>query len=362
GFLCLLILVGLHQSLLAKVPIDPDDIDDTEEQIISKPQVQESTEKRTEALTLLKNRILYAASTERRNAIRDLRRFTKEEQAKFYPDLSTIVKTDKDIAVREAALRYLAEEGADTTEAKEAYRAGLDDAERNVKIEALKGIRKIEMKEAAPFLEKLISESELTENDSVIHAAIRTLGGLKYESTELTERFMKAIDDSATEAETKRSIVLYAGSVKSVSMKAKILELVEDQNQDITIRSYAANTLGKTAAIDGGTASSADREQFKKSLNQVLEEIREIRDGRGRARMNPLKQQSILALIRMGDDSVSGELQNAAQDDDAGTRLRAIRYIGELKLKQFKELVEFKSKHDDSPKVRKEAERVLKDL
>lgn len=360
----MILLLGfvLNHSILAVTPDDPDEIDDTEEQPIQKPIIQESAEKRSEALTLLKQRILYAASTERRNAIRDLRRFSKDEQSKFYADLSTIVKTDKDTAVREAALRYLAEEAVNTSVAKEAYRAGLDDVDRNVKLEALKGIRKIEMKEAAPLLEKMILDSELTENDSVIHAAIRTLGGLKYESDSLSERFIRAIDDSTTEMETKRSIVLYAGSVKSTLMKNKILEVAQDQNQDLIIRSYAANALGKIAAISGGTASSADRDQFKKAMNQVLEEIREIRDGRGRARMNILKQQAILALIRMGDDSVSAELQNAAQDDDAGTRYRAIHYIGELKLKQFKELVEFKAKHDDSPKVRKEAERVLKDL
>jgi HEAT repeat protein len=205
-----------------------------------------------------------------------------------------------------------------------------------------------------------VSESQLNENDAVIHTAIRTLGGLQYTSPGFTERMLEALDNPETDLESRRSILLYAGSVRNAQMQEKLLAIVADADADLVMRSYAANSLGKIAAKDNGMKEN--RERSIKAMQAVLDEIRNIRDSRQRARMNMLKQQAILALIRMGDDSVKDELRAAAQDDDASMRLRAIRYIGELKLKEYRNLVEFKSKHDESPKVRKEAERVLKEL
>ncbi len=346
------------------VPADPDDLEDTTEETAEEtaPEKTPSPDKSKAGLELLRKRILYASSTERRNAIRDLKRLSKDDQSGFYDDLVLIVKTDRDPAVREAALRFLAEQEVSTAAAKEAYIAGLDDPERNVKLEALKGIRRIRLKEAGERLARLVSESELTENDSVIHAAIRTLGSLEYESPEFTKRLLDALDSPETEMESRRSIILYAGAIKAVSMEKTLLDIANDPDADLVMRAYAANALGKTAAEDGGRASAESRERYKKAMHDVLDEIRSIRDSRQRARMNTLKQQAILALIRMGDDSVKEELRSAAQDDDANTRFRAIRYIGELKLKEYRDLVEYKAKYDQSPKVRKEAERVLKEL
>jgi HEAT repeat protein len=363
----LLVLAAVMTTPVFSQPADPDGIDSIEEESEEPPQKTterpgkpESPEKRKEALSVLKNRILYSSSTDRRNAIRDLKLLKKEEQSSFYDDLVLIVKTDRDASVREAALRFLAEGAVATEKAKEAYLAGLDDTDRNVRLEALKGIRKIELKEAADRLARLVSESQLNENDAVIHTAIRTLGGLQYTSPGFTERLLEALDNPETDLESRRSILLYAGSVRNAQMQEKLLTIVADADADLVMRSYAANSLGKIAAKDNGMKEN--RERSIKAMQAVLDEIRNIRDSRQRARMNMLKQQAILALIRMGDDSVKDELQAAAQDDDASMRLRAIRYIGELKLKEYRNLVEFKSKHDESAKVRKEAERVLKEL
>jgi HEAT repeat protein len=363
----LLVLAAVMTTPVFSQPADPDGIDSIEEESEEPPQKTterpgkpESPEKRKEALSVLKNRILYSSSTDRRNAIRDLKLLKKEEQSSFYDDLVLIVKTDRDASVREAALRFLAEGAVATEKAKEAYLAGLDDTDRNVRLEALKGIRKIELKEAADRLARLVSESQLNENDAVIHTAIRTLGGLQYTSPGFTERLLEALDNPETDLESRRSILLYAGSVRNAQMQEKLLAIVADADADLVMRSYAANSLGKIAAKDNGMKEN--RERSIKAMQAVLDEIRNIRDSRQRARMNMLKQQAILALIRMGDDSVKDELRAAAQDDDASMRLRAIRYIGELKLKEYRNLVEFKSKHDESAKVRKEAERVLKEL
>jgi len=119
----LLALASIQPGPIFSDPADPDGIEDEEpeeqpEKTIEKPGKQESPEKRKEALSLLKKRILYASSTDRRSAIRDLKRLKKDEQSDFYDDLVLIVKTDRDAAVRESALRFLAEGGVSTSKAK----------------------------------------------------------------------------------------------------------------------------------------------------------------------------------------------------------------------------------------------------
>lgn len=357
---------------LRAAPVDPDNPDDPDEKEEGDraaptrvdPAKRPATDpaKRKEALDHLRRRMEFSSSTDRRNAIRDVKRLAKDEQPSFFVLLVRMAKTDADIAVREAAMRLLAEEGVETPEGKEAYLAGLDDPDRNVRIEALKGIRRVSLKQADERLARLILESDLQKGDVVVHTAIRTVGHLGYQSPELVDRFLKALDDGTTELESRRAILLYAGAVRVGAMRERLVKILASPTDDLVMRSYAANALGKIAAKDGGTANGEDREAIRKGLQSALEEVRNMRDVRERTRFSMLKQQCILALIRMGDESMKAEIRAAAQDDDAGVRYRSVRYMGELKLTEYEELISFMAKHDESPRVRKEAERVLKGM
>lgn len=365
------LLVGA--SSLFAAPVDPDNPEEPEEKDegdrspgTTRPDAGKNPKvdpaKRGEALEHLRRRIEFSSSTDRRNAIRDVKRLQAEEKAPFFKLLSLLAKTDTDMAVREAAMRLLAEEGVETAECKEAFLAGLDDVDRNVQIEALKGIRKISLKQADEKLARFVMQAEFKKNDAVVHTAIRTLGHLGYQSPELIERFLAALDDSGTEIESRRAILLYAGSVRAGAMRERLLKTLGSSTDDLVMRSYSANALGKMAAKEGGTATGEEREGIRKGLLAALEEVRNIRDVRERTRFSILKQQCILGLIRMGDDSMKGELRSGAQDDDAGVRLRSIRYMGELKLTEYRDLISYMAKHDENPRVRKEAERVLKGM
>jgi HEAT repeat protein len=302
-------------------------------------------EKRRENLELLKEKMLYAPSTERRKAISHVERLEEKEEQKFFLEtLRGLAVEDMDPLVREAAVRLLADlkdEGSGPT-----FLKALEDDMRPVMREALRGIGRIELNSAQEQIFTLLKEEEFKENDNVTVAMIRTLADLesKVASDFLSEVYKK--DD--TNLEIQRAILLYFGDAAIAEKKAWLTEILIDKNEDIVSRSYAANALGKIKAPDSTGP-----------LKDVLKEIRDLRSSRERARHNPLKQQAIVALIRMGDKSILPELKAAALDDDATVRLRAVKQIGQLKVTEFRPMLEYKAEHEPSRSVKKAAQEAL---
>ncbi|MBU42716.1 MAG: hypothetical protein CMN76_05820 [Spirochaetaceae bacterium] len=303
------------------------------------------TEKRQEELELLKQKMLYAPSTERRQAIHHVERLEKESERKFFLDiLRKLALEDMDPLVREASVRLLADikdEGSADT-----FLKALDDDMRPVMREALRGIGRIDLKSADARIFELLKKEEFKENDNVTVGMIRTLSDLesKIASDFLAEIYKK--DD--TNLEIQRAILLYYGNAEVDAKKAWLTEILTDKNEDIVSRSYAANALGKIKSKDS-----------IEPLKDVLKEIRDLRSSRERARHNPLKQQAILALIRLDDKSILPELKAAALDDDASVRLRAVKQIGQLKITEFRDMLEYKAKHEPSRSVKKAAQEAL---
>tara|TARA_B100001939_G_scaffold239196_1_gene206686 strand:+ start:203593 stop:204756 length:1164 start_codon:yes stop_codon:yes gene_type:complete len=301
--------------------------------------------KRQEELDLLKQQMLFAPSTERRQAIHHVERLEKESEQQFFLDtLRKLALNDMDPLVREAAVRLLADikdKGSGDT-----FLKALEDDTRPVMREALRGIARIELKSAEARIFELLKKEEFKENDNVTVGMIRTLAELesKIAADFLSEVYAK--DD--TNLEIQRSILLYYGNAEIATKKDWLTDILKDKNEDIVSRSYAANALGKIKSPDS-----------VEPLKGVLQEIRDLRSSRERARHNPLKQQAILALIRLDDKSILPELKAAALDDDATVRLRAVKQIGQLKIEEFREMLEYKAKHEPSRSVKKAAQEAL---
>ncbi len=313
-----------------------------------KKEEAESPEKkarREEELKLLKQQMLFAPSTERRQAIHQVERLDKESEQKYFLDtLRKLALEDMDPLVREASVRLLAD--IKDKDSGDTFLKALEDNIRPVMREALRGIARIELKSAEARIFELLKKEEFKENDNVTVGMIRTLADLDSQIAAdfLTEVYAK--DD--TNLEIQRAILLYYGNAEVKSKKDWLTEILTDKNEDIVSRSYAANALGKIKSPDS-----------VEPLKSVLQEIRDLRSSRERARHNPLKQQAILALIRLDDKSILPELKAAALDDDASVRLRAVKQIGQLKIEEFRDMLEYKAKHEPSRSVKKAAQEAL---
>ena len=304
----------------------------------------DAAKKRQKELDLLKQAILYAPSTERRQAIASVARLKEDEQKEFLEPLRKLAADDMDPLVREAAVRLLAD--LKDKGSGDVFIKALDDQIRPVVREALRGLGRIEQKTAETRIFELLQKEEFKENDNVTVGMIRTLADLK--STVAADFLADVYAKDDTNLEVQRSIILYYGNAGVSAKKDWLTKILTDKNEDVISRSYAANALGKLKQPDS-----------VEPLKAVLKEIRELRSSRERAQHNALKQQAILALIRLDDKSILPELKAAALDDDASVRLRAVKQIGQLKIKEFRDLLEYKAKHEPSRSVKAAAQEAL---
>jgi HEAT repeat protein len=301
----------------------------------------------------LTNKIKYLNTTERLYAIKSLEKLTEEDKKRFYDLLADISLNDFDVVVKEKALAFLADEKANCEKCIESYKKNLFDEEEKVQLQALKGIENLQLKNLNEEIKEVLKKTDFKKNNLFANALLRTIGNLEYNQKEISEILLEKFKDEETDKELKRSIILYAGSSRNMDFKDLLLQIInEKDDEDVILKAYAVNSLGKLA-------QDIDKTEITEKLKKMYNDILSVNSPKERTKYNPLKQQIILALIRLGDDSIKEELKKMALDDDANVRLKALEYIEDLQLKDFKDLVEVKYKYDPSKSVKNKAKDIL---
>lgn len=303
-------------------------------------------EQRQKNLETLKNKILYANSTERRQAIRRAVTLPPEDRTMYYPVLVKIAREDLDPGVRESSIRALGE--MDYREAEPIFIGALSDSGRDVIQAAVTALNRLKIKTASPRLDELMKKEDFKINNTLLASIIRTLGIFEYRDA--AAYLMQKARDSETNREIKSTILLYLGAVKSIEAVDYIITLLNNEEEDLSIRSNAAHALGKI----GDKKAVAP-------LKEILEKIRALAP-RDRSARSRLRLQTLTALIRLGDTSVQGEIIAAAQDDDPNVRLRAVNQLAELKVASAKDMLTYISERDPSAQVKRAAKRALEIL
>lgn len=291
-------------------------------------------------------KILHASSSERRNEIRKYKNLKPEEQAKLFPLLLKISTDDMDTTVRETTLRIFTEQKEKKAEA--AFLAALKDKQEDIQLAGISGLREIESKAAGEPIYTLMKSLDPKKDVTRYTSAVRALGALEYKAD--LPALIKLAEASDTHEEVRRSIVLYFGDIKAPEGREFLLKLLKNEEKEPDLRAYAANSLGRMKDTSSVPA-----------LKEVLENIRNMKNQRDRVRMSRLRFQGMVALMRLGDRSMVPEIMAAAKDDDPTVRLRAVRQLGEMRIAETRELLEYKAKYDDNPRVKKAAQQALDD-
>ena len=160
----------------------------------------------------------------------------------------------------------------------------------------------------------------------------------------------KAADDD-THAEVRNSVVLFFGRVNALETSDFLHKIAADEDAGILTRSYAINSLGRMK-----------QPKSLEPLRKLLKEIRSFKNKSERVRYNVMKLQLYAALIRLGDKSVHKRILAAAKNNDANVRVRAIKQLGEIRLKTARPMLCYKFKHDGSRAVRKAAREAIKSI
>lgn len=291
-------------------------------------------------------KILHSSSTDRRNEIRKYKNLKPEEQAKLLPVILKLCTEDMDSQVRETSIRILTELKEKKAEA--VFLAALKDKQEDVQLAAISGLREIESKSAGEPIYTLMKTLDPKKDVTRYTSAVRALGALEYKAD--LPALIKQAEGSETHEEVRRSIILYLGDIKAVEGREFLVKLLKNEEKEPDLRAYAANSLGRmkdTSAVP--------------VLKEVLENIRNLKNQRDRVRMSRLRFQGMVALMRLGDRSMVPEIMAAAKDDDPTVRLRAVRQLGEMRIAETKELLEYKAKYDENARVKKAAQQALDD-
>ncbi len=292
----------------------------------------------------MRNRILFSSSTDRRNEIRKIKALEPDDQKQLLPDVIKLCTEDLDPNVRETSVRILSE--MKVQEAEPAFLAALKDKVDDVQLAAISGLREIKSKLAGPPLTEMMTALDSKKDQAKFSAILRALGALKYKSD--IPALIKRAEDAETHEEVRRTIILYFGDVKAEEGYDFLVKLARNDEKDPDLRAYAVNSIGRMKE----TRSVPD-------LKQILEGIRNQKNPKERARMSRLRFQTMVALMRLGDRSMIPEVMSAAKDDDPVVRLRAVRQLGEMRAPEAKELLAYKSKYDENPRVKKAAKQAL---
>ncbi len=308
---------------------------------------ERETEKREKALKKLKLDIRFAASEERRRSIKKVKKLKEGEREDFIPLLMELAEKDLDPLVRDSTIQALGD--MNSRRAAPILEKSLEDDNPDVRRSAVRAIRKIDAKQSAPALEKMVRKEDFSENNLILSSALLTLGNFRYRT--IAPFLVEKAKEGRTNYEMRRAILLYLGNARSTESYDYLLETATNENEDAALRAYAVNALGKIKNPEAA-----------QPLHAILENLRTLKSKRERIRFNSLKLQLIVALIRLGDESVVPEILATARDDDPTVRLRAIRQLGNMKLEQARDLLEYKAEHDPSVRVRKAAQKSLRQI
>ncbi len=304
-------------------------------------------EKRKAALEGLLNQVQYAASSERKFAMRKIERLEEDERGPFIEVLRKFAREDLDDTIRGTAIDTLA--GLKDEGSAQTFIEALKDDNDRVVLSAVNALNKVRTETAVPHLTELVKKADFTENDPALSSAIRLLGNMEHGA--VADFLKDKAEDTATSSEVRLEILLYFGRAKTANMNDYLLEIVRDESAQVISRAYATNSVGKI-----GNPASAQ------TLREELDNIRALANKNERARYSAFKMQLLTALVRLGDDSVKKELMAAARDDDPRMRIRAIVELGEARMEEARGLLEYIAKNDASRSARSAAETALKKL
>ena len=289
----------------------------------------------------------FGSNKERKEAMRELSHLSSEGLDELVKIVSDTLANDTDIGIKVSCLRTLAELEV-KTESKniiEAVKSKSDD----VKDAAIHTIQKLKIEEASEELGSFLKNQDFTKSSTLVSATINTLSEL--ESGKNSSEFLEnKFRDKTTSLDLRSSIALYFGKIKDNKAESALLDVATDDSEDVTLRSYSVNSLGK---MHSPRAVS--------ELRTMLAKINESKSKTDIKKNSGLKLYVISALILLGDKDILKDLIVYAKDDDPAVRLRAIKQLGEVPDPNVIELVEYKAQRDPNRKVQELAKKIIEE-
>lgn len=290
----------------------------------------------------------FGNSEQVRRAMDKIPALVEIEQKKLIPALEKLIQSN-DILIRAKICTLVRKVKWNNLDEK--IIPYLEEENRDIFFKALNAIESKKVQAALPVLEKKIKDSDFSQDDNKLQDMLRTAGKLNPKN--LDEFLFEKLEEEKTLIANKNIILVYFSDTdyKNEGYIKYLKKYFDENDEPDSHKRYVVYAMGKTK-----------NKSFIKSLKDELKTINNIDDIDERKKYRRLKMQIISALIELGDNNVYHILESMARDDDESIRIRAIRKMGELKIKEAIELLEFKIKYDPSMQVINEAKKALEKI
>ena len=260
--------------------------------------------------------------------------------------LTGSLKDEKDSDVKQKMIMVLGE--LKSEEAVPAIIASLGDDSEDVRIAAAFALQNIKAVSAKIRLLEELDKQDLSVDSSYTETLIRALGSLK--AAEIIPRAMKAIEDMKTTRNIREAYVLMLGEVERKDQGDFLLKLFRDEEESVTVRSYAVNSIAKLGIKEAG-----------KDINAMIDDINSY-SFKKKKQYYTLYIYSVAALAKLGDPQAVPHLENALRSDSTEVRVKAVELLKQLKDKRTIDILKYKMEYDPSYKVRKLSREALKEM
>lgn len=307
-----------------------------------------STEQLLKKKESLEKILKYGSHKERKSAMREVVGLPEEYCDNIYNILGEIIENDMDNSVRVVAIQTFM--NANARHKSSIIIAALKDKSIEVKEAAVTAIQKLKLEDAASSLFEMLKDQDFSKNIRITPLIINTLADI--DSEKIAFSFLESkLRTDTTSPELKGSIALYFGKMKDLKAEQVLIKIATDDNEDVIVRSYALNSLGKMQSS-----------RAVEHIRAILKDLEKDKAKAGSKKYSSLKLYAMSALVAMGDKNILQEIIAYTKDDDPNVRIRAIQQLSELNDPSIVELIEYKALRDPNKRVQRAAKDILEKM
>jgi HEAT repeat protein len=184
----------------------------------------------------------YGIQKDRKIAINMIREINDEQLKKnLLQKLASLISNDADMEIRKNAVTALGDHNS--TENSQAVINALDDDNDDVRIAACYSIGKMKLAGSKPKLIEILKKQDLTNPSNFTDAVIIALTDLN--SPEIIDFAIESLKNIKTSKMVRERLTLFIGKCGSSAQKDFLVSLYKDDEEDMTIRSYAVKSIAK---------------------------------------------------------------------------------------------------------------------
>ena len=260
--------------------------------------------------------------------------------------LIRVIDKERDIGVKIRAISVAGE--LKLKRSSPVIQKSLDDESEDVRIAAAYALQKTGDKTLVQALAGRLKKLNHYKNSLYIEALIDTLGVFK--AKELWKFAIDIINDEKTVKNLRELYIIFLGKVGENKSKNFLMKLLQDEDEEINIRSLAVRSLSNLGTGD-----------ITVHIEEIVKQI-ESYPYRKKKKYYNLYIYCIAAMARQGDQKAIPHLLHSLKSDNAVIRLKSIKLLKGLKDQRIIDILKYKLKNDQSTRVRKAARDALKEL